>query len=360
MNRIVRLLLIILMAAILWACQKTGDDKSEQPQPTVIADASQAAAEVAAPDRYLPVPDLPQAPDTIRIAVISDINGSYGTVGYSPLVRTAVSDIVERKVDFVVSPGDLVAGQMQGLDYDAMWKGFHYQIGDVFFDNDLEFIFAPGNHDASSYPGHETERAAYARAFEKRQPRAPLLMGSQFPFYYGVKIRDILVIALDINRPIKDNDPQLDWLETTLETQASTRLNIVLGHLPLSPINLSQFVEVAGSPRLLSILRKTPSTMYISGHHHIYYPGHIGELRTVSAPALGNGPRGLFGAPPIAGYVIIEVPPHSPARVTSLVAPDFKRMVDIESLPRNIVRIEREDVGMAEYIMEMLDDKARQ
>ncbi len=360
MNRIVRLLLITLLAAGIWACQKQSDEPSEAPQNTVVRDEPQTGIKPEVPDRYLPVPDLPPAPDTIRIAVISDINGSYGTVGYSPIVRNAVSDIIERKVDFVVSPGDLVAGQKQGLDYDGMWKGFHYQIGDVFFDNDLEFIFAPGNHDASTYPGHEAERAAYARAFEKRQPRAPLLMGSQFPFYYGVKIRDILVIALDITRPIKDSDPQLDWLETTLETQASSRLNIVLGHLPLSPVSFSQFVEVAGSPRLLSILRKTPSTMYISGHHHIYYPGHIGELRTVSAPALGNGPRSLFGAPAIAGYVLIEVPPHAPARVSSLVAPDFKRMVDIESLPKSIVRMEREDVGMAEYIMEMLDEKARE
>ena len=181
MNRIVRLLLIFLLTAGIWACQKQSDESTENVQAEGVRGDLQVA-DAMPRDRYLPVPDLPPAPDTIRIAVISDINGSYGSVGYSPIVKNAVSDIIERKVDFVVSPGDLVAGQKQGLNYDAMWKGFHYEVGDVLFDNDLEFIFAPGNHDASAYPGHEPERAAYIRAFEKRQPRAPLLMGSQFPF----------------------------------------------------------------------------------------------------------------------------------------------------------------------------------
>ena len=320
------------------------------------ADPSAGKAPSPDADRFPPAPDLPPAPDEIRIAVISDINSGYGTIGYSPAVRSAVADIIRRKAHIAVSPGDLVAGQKPGLPYDAMWKAFHYQIGDVFFDNGIDFIMAPGNHDASAYPQHAAERDAYARAFRNRLPRGELLEDSNFPFRYAVILRNILIVALDITRPLSDGDPQLDWLETTLQNARNARATIVLGHLPLTPVNLRQFFDTASSARLLRILQKSPRTVYISGHHHIFYPGHIGELRTIAAPALGAGPRSLFGAPPAGGYVLITIPPDAPLAVTALIAPDFKRTIDIKRLPERIMQTEREDVGIAEFILEKLDN----
>ena len=308
---------------------------------------------------YPPAPDLPPAADTIKIAVISDINGGYGTIGYSPRVKAAVQDIVRRGFDFVLCAGDMVAGQKMGLDYDAMWKAFHYQVDDVFFDNNLEFVFAPGNHDASSFPQFTQERAAFERAFANRRPRQPLYDGSRFPFYYGLTLRGVRLIVLDITRPITNRDPQLDWLELALLEPGDYRATIVIGHLPLAPINFTQYWEVAGSSRLISILQRTPNTLYISGHHHIYYPGHIGELRTVAMPALGSNPRRLGGAPAVPGYVEIVIAPEAPPRVYALVAPDFTRIVDHRSLPQNVGQLQREDVGMASYIVDLLDDQAK-
>lgn len=362
--------ILLTIPLLLTSCTPTPDDAnrgdsrsapaSDQADQAATKQADQAASKQASPssidDRYPPAPELPPAPDAIRIAVISDINASYGTIGYAPTVRAAVDDIIRRQVHIVVSPGDLVAGQKPNLPYDAMWRAFHYQIGDVFFDNNIDFIMAPGNHDASAYPQHATERDAYARAFQNRQPRATMLPGSAFPFYYAVTTRDILIIALDITRPIRDDDPQLDWLQTTLTQAKSARATLVLGHLPLSPINFNQFFEIASSPRLRQLLQAAPRTIYISGHHHIYYPGHIGELRTISAPALGSGPRSLFGAPPTNAYALITIPPSAPPTVTALVAPNFKRMIDHKSLPTRILQTEREDIGIAEFIIESLDN----
>ena len=238
-----------------------------------------------------------------------------------------------------------------------MWKGFHYQVGDVFFDNYIEFIMAPGNHDASGYSQYIEERHAMMRAFESRKPKAPLLEGSHYPFYSAVIIRDILVIALDITRPIQDNDPQLEWLSVILQNHASSRANIVLGHLPLFPIDFGSFWEVASSRKLLEILKNAPSpTLYFSGHHHIFYPAHVGELRLIACPALGADPRSMSGGKGMGGYVMIEIPPQSPPKISALIAPDFTRTMDIQSLPVRRLMLEREDIGMAEYIMEMLDD----
>ncbi|MBQ8037034.1 MAG: metallophosphoesterase [Proteobacteria bacterium] len=344
--------------AVIWIFVSCGSPEKETPPSPETQENTSAPAPAPEIQRYPPAPDLPPAPDTLRIAVISDINGSYGTIGYSPLVHAAVNDIISRGYDFVVSPGDLIAGQRHGVDYDSMWRAFHYEIGDVFFDNNLEFIFAPGNHDASAYAGHEDARDAYARAFENRRPKAPLLPGSHFPFYYGVMIRGVRVIALDITRPVRDNDPQVDWLAETLASPEKTRLTLVLGHFPLSPVHFTHIWDIAGSRRLMSILSETPDLIYISGHNHVYYPGHIGEIRTIAAPALGAGARSLMGAPAVSGYVQIIVPPQAPARVTALVAPDFKRMVNRAALPEVVFSTQREDVGMARYIVDLIDDEA--
>ncbi len=338
----------------------TQQNSAESPNPAVeppsnLADQVQAPAET--PDEaFPPAPDLPPAPDTIRIAVISDVNESYGSTNYSPNVTAAIQDMIRRHVDIVISPGDLVAGQKQGLDYDAMWRAFHFNIADVLFDNDIEFIWAPGNHDASAYEGFEAERQAYARAWQDRRPKAELIAGSNYPFYYAVLIRDILIVALDITRPFAIAQSQLDWLESVLHDHANARARLVLGHLPLEPARTAQFWEIAGSPRLIDILQKENATFYISGHHHVFYAGHRGELRTLFAPALGANPR-AFDRDDHArnGYLMIEFPPEGPATVRALVAPDYTHMIDLKSLPDKLINIEREDVGMAHYLVELLD-----
>lgn len=356
-----KFLVFTIFLACLTSCRTQEPKNEPEPiaKPAAVVVQTDEQNPISDEMRYPPAPDLPPAPDTLKIAVISDINASYGTIGYPPNVKNAVQNIVQGGYDFVLSPGDLIAGQKHGLDYDAMWKAFHYQVDDVFFDNNLEFIFAPGNHDASAFPQYAEERYHFEKAFKNRLPKAPLLPGSHFPFYYGVIIRDVRIIALDITRPVSNADPQLDWLESVLKSEVNTRATIVLGHLPLSPVNIGQFYETAGSTRLLSILQKTPNTIYISGHHHIFYPGHIGELRTVAMPALGNGPRKLLGAPAIGGFVQIIIPPEGQPRVIALVSPTFKRMINIETLPEHLFQASREDKGMAEFIMEMLDDSAK-
>lgn len=343
------------------ACKNEPSDVNQaQPEPTVPSmesDPHKAAAPLFDDnDKYPPAPDLPPAPDTIRIAVISDVNESYGSTHYSPNVHAAIRDIIRRQVNLVVSPGDMIAGQKQGLDYDAMWKAFHFNIADVLFDNGIEFIWSPGNHDASAYEGFEEERLAYARAWEARKPSVPLLPGSNYPFYYAVIFRNILVVSLDLTRPFAIDEAQLDWLESILHDHDDVRAKLVLGHLPLEPARTAQFWEVAGSPRLIEIMQKERTTFFISGHHHVFYPGHRGELRTIFAPALGANPRSFTnGDNPRSGYVLIELPPEGPATVRALVAPDFNRMIDIKSLPPKLISTEREDLGMANYIMELLD-----
>ncbi|MBL9057575.1 MAG: hypothetical protein JNJ84_15015, partial [Rhodobacteraceae bacterium] len=49
--------------------------------------------------------------EPLRIAVISDLNGSYGSTDYGQPVSGAVARIIALKPDLVISTGDMVAGQ---------------------------------------------------------------------------------------------------------------------------------------------------------------------------------------------------------------------------------------------------------
>ena len=106
----------------------------------------------------------------IRVAVISDLNDSYGSVSYSPAVHSAVDALLALEPDLVLSTGDMVAGQMAGLDYEGMWAGFHAAVTDELDAADLPLAVTPGNHDASGYAGFEKEREIFVRTWRERKP----------------------------------------------------------------------------------------------------------------------------------------------------------------------------------------------
>jgi hypothetical protein len=56
-------------------------------------------------------PLLADAGEALRVAVISDLNGDYGSTDYEAEVDEAVSSICALNPDLVISTGDMVAGQ---------------------------------------------------------------------------------------------------------------------------------------------------------------------------------------------------------------------------------------------------------
>ncbi|NVK23645.1 MAG: hypothetical protein HWE10_01850 [Gammaproteobacteria bacterium] len=79
-----------------------------------------------------------------RILILNDINRSYGSVGYSEPVKKMVSHAINQwQVSYVISPGDLVAGQSLKLNSQqlhAMWAGFEQQILSQFRSNNIPFF----------------------------------------------------------------------------------------------------------------------------------------------------------------------------------------------------------------------------
>ena len=128
----------------------------------------------------------------LRIVVISDLNGSYGSTSYSKRIPVAIQRIIEMKPDLVISTGDMVAGQRKPVlgagEVRAMWAAFHRVVSDPLAQAGIPLAVTPGNHDASAYGGFEGERKIFGEEWRARKPDLRFLDGADYPFFYAFEM----------------------------------------------------------------------------------------------------------------------------------------------------------------------------
>jgi hypothetical protein len=279
--------------------------------------------------------------DPLRIAVISDLNGSYGSTGYGAAVSDAVAEIVARRPDLVISTGDMIAGQRGSPKFTAaelgtMWSAFHATVSERLAAAGIPFLVTPGNHDASAYPGYEAERAAYAAAWDGRRPEMILIDGADWPFRVAAAADGVLLIGLDATRTGPLMPADMDWLTALLDTEAGRyRTAILFGHLPLMPVSQGREEDVLADPALFDLARRAGVDLWLSGHHHAFYSGTAGGILFVAQGALGNGPRNLIGESKTSprAFTWIEIGEEGAIQVTAFPAPGFDAPLPEESLP---------------------------
>lgn len=288
----------------------------------------------------------------VRAVVISDLNSSYGSTSYDPEVTGIVRRITEEwRPDLVLIAGDMIAGQRATLTDDnvrAMWAAFDSAVAAPLRRAGIPFLFTVGNHDASGHPAHARDRrfaAEYWRDVASGTGMTPL-PGGDFPFHYAVLQRGVLFIVVDASTGAMARDSsQLAWLERTLRSDAAENagLRVVLGHVPLYAVaeGRNQPGEVQEDPdSLRAQLERGGVRLFVSGHHHAYYPGWRGELELLHSGQLGQGPRPLVGSSlaPYKSVTLMELFParDSVAERTYAVEGDSLRLVDIRTLPPRI------------------------
>lgn len=251
-------------------------------------------------------PDRAQA-GSFRVAVISDLNGPYGSTTYGEEVGRGVALIRDRwKPDLVLVAGDLIAGQRPALPDSivrSMWAAFDRVVAAPLRTAGIPFGFALGNHDASAYPDHSRDRAFAIEHWRAtgRHPRVSFVDSLHFPLYYSFREGPLFVVAWDATwEGTLSDTTMMVWLRAQLESPAARAapFRIVLGHLPLYAVaeGRDRPGEVLAEPdSLRAILEAYDVHMYISGHHHAYYPGRRGALELLHSGALGDGPRPLLG-----------------------------------------------------------------
>ncbi len=279
-----------------------------------------------------------------RVVVISDLNGRYGSTHYRQSVTDAVLRIGELNAALVISTGDMVGAQrpqplLNRHQLDAMWHSFDKAVVQPLAQLKLPLAVTPGNHDASGYGRYRLERDVFQDFWRARKPALNYLDDSHYPLRYAYSLDDVLFISLDATRPGKLDEKQFLWLQQLLEKHAANYSHkIVYGHLPLWPFAQEREMEALFDTRLESLLIAYEVDLFLSGHHHAYYPGAKDDMRHVSQGCLGASPRRLIGVEQRSPRTItvLDIEPGSEIKVSAYQGKTFNEPVDLNSLPKRI------------------------
>jgi len=253
-----------------------------------------------------------------RIVVISDLNNAYGSVDYEPEVLATIDKIIhEWKPDLVLCGGDMVAGQRPSLTdarVDSMWMAFDAFVAKPLRDAGIPFAFTIGNHDGSGYPNHVRDRAL-ARSYWTNPDHSTGLNfvdKGDFPFWYSFRSGPVFFSSWDASTESIPVD-NLQWLDAQLgaDVAKDAAHRIVMGHLPLYGVAIGRDTKgnvLAKADSLRTWLEGRGVDLYVSGHHHAWYPGRHTYLNLLNAGAIGSGPRSLLdGSAPMKTVTVIDM-----------------------------------------------------
>ncbi len=240
--------------------------------------------------------------EKLKILVVSDLNGAYGTTAYSTEVLKVMDKLGSFKPDLILSAGDMIAGQKRGLtneNLEAMWDSFDRNIFQKISASGIPFGFTVGNHDAS--PSFQTERELAYKFWNQRKTKLGLnfVDDTHFPLYYSFLQNGKFIISWDA-ASAKVPEAVYEWMAQQLNsTEAkSASHKIIIGHLPLYAIVQAKNKpgEVNDSPEhALNFFKDHGVDIYISGHQHAYYPAKKESVLLFNAGAIGDGPRAILG-----------------------------------------------------------------
>lgn len=277
------------------------------------------------------------------IALISDLNGRYGSDSYHGRVEDAIGTIIGLQPDMVISTGDMVAGQQQPrlhADWlDRMWLGFTQSVTDPLTREGIPLLVTPGNHDGSAYPEFALEQKRFASEWASRKPEVEILPGSDWPRRYAARKGTVLLVAFDGTLPGALPATERRFIEKMLlEHGSAASATLVYSHLPMWPVAKGREHEIINDPALLALLHQNGVDIYAGGHHHAFFAGtdDAGMIH-ISNGALGGNARAFSGEKQRQphSFTIVTLTKDS-VNITSRAAPGFVKGVPVSELPATI------------------------
>ena len=278
--------------------------------------------------------------EPVTVVVISDLNGPYGQIGLHPRVRQAVARIIDDPPDLVLSTGDMIAGQqphpkLSRQQLHDMWTEFHRTVTEPLAAAGIPFAITPGNHDASAYASFKHEREAYRSAWTDHRPALEFVDGGDFPLRYAFRLNGVLFVSLDATRTGPLPAAERQWLAALLAAAPADEASVLFGHLPVWPVAQRRETEFLEDAELRALLADEQVTLFLSGHHHAYYPGVAGGTAHVAQACLGSGPRRLIGDARVSprGYTRLTIDGGRIVELAAYVEPRFEAPLDPALLP---------------------------
>ncbi|MGK0366992.1 MAG: 3',5'-cyclic AMP phosphodiesterase CpdA [Thermoproteota archaeon] len=273
----------------------------------------------------------------LDVMVISDLNGSYGTIKYSNTVKKSVQDIINKKPDLVLITGDMVAGMKHGLDYKSMWNEFNKAIITPIKKAGINIAVTPGNHDASAYSSFAEERNYYRNNFLLEKSNLKFLDASSYPFHYSFSKSNSLFISLDVTMPGKLLKSQFKWLKNQLSLYRDQFTHaFIFSHLPIYPVAQKREKDAMFDEDLMQLLREYNVKFYLSGHQHAFYYANSGGVSHLGQGCLGSGSRKWIGTNRRSPKTMTLLEIDLKVKVSALMNSDFKTLVETDLLPESI------------------------
>ena len=278
-----------------------------------------------------------------QIAVVSDLNGRYGSTRYHERVEKAVQAIGDIGPAMVISAGDMVAGQKQPkLDeqhLQAMWDAFNQTFADPLGRGGIPFAVTPGNHDGSGFERFALERELFERQWRDRTGGLDLLDGSEWPRRYAARLGSVLLVSFDGTIPGRLSKQEFSFVRSMLEEyRDSASTVIVLSHLPMWPLASGREREILDDPDLLALLHQQGVDLFLSGHHHLFYAGRdAGGMIHLATGALGGNARAFSGndARQAHSCTLLDID-EAGIPIEARPAPGFLLPIDMAMLPTHI------------------------
>ncbi len=261
---------------------------------------------------------LPEQRGDLRVLVLGDFNGPYGTVGYSSRLLGLLERVADFDADLVLLPGDLIAGQDHSLPdgrFSEMWAGFDAEVATALELAGLPFAAALGNHDGSSLRSEAgvtfaRERDAAATYWLSARDRLGLAPAdiSDYPFNWSFTFGELFVVVWDASSAMI-TEAQREWLwqELAGEQAQAAAFRWLVGHLPL--VGVAERRDrpgevIADGARLARELVAAGVDTYVSGHQAAYYPGELEGLQLLMSGGIG-GRALISGGVPVRSTVTL-------------------------------------------------------
>jgi hypothetical protein len=272
-----------------------------------------------------------------RVAIISDMNNSYGSTHYGKDVSLAIKRLKDINPDLVLSTGDMVAGQKAGLNYQAMWDSFHEVVTLPLAESGIPFAVTVGNHDGSAYPKFKNERDLFVEEWTKYKPDVTFSSSENYPLFYSFELGDILFLSIDSTLVGPLSLLQLNFLDSELSKHSEKKFKAIFTHVPMFQFNQSSPNESYFDQHLFGLMQKHGVQLYLTGHHHAYYPGLYQGVHMVSQACLGAGAEKLIGMNTTSPRSITMIDFfENHFQIYALKAPEFTEKMNHQELPQSI------------------------